>query len=321
MRIRQRLVGVGVVVAAAVTTVLRGPTAHAQVCNPAQVVLNPFTGKFDCAGAAGAAGGTGSTGAVGATGPAGVTGPTGTNGSNGTNGTNGATGAVGSTGTTGTTGATGPAGTAFLSQGFTGVTGVTITHNLGVAQVGFYCYDNSTPPLLLGSVGSAGAVTVGAGTDANTLTLTFDSSITGVCKVFKDGGPAGAAGSTGSAGSTGAAGTTGPTGPTTLTPNSQSAAYTLVLGDAGGHIYHPGADTTARTWTIPANSSVAYPVGTTVTFVNDTSAGVITIAITSDTLVLAGAGTTGSRTLAANGVATALKVTSTRWIINGTGLT
>lgn len=103
--------------------------------------------------------------------------------------------------------------------------------------------------------------------------------------------------------------------------NSQSAAYTLVLADGGGHIYHPSADTTARTFTIPANSAVAYPIGTAITFVNDTGAGVVTIAITTDTLVLAGAGTTGARTLAANGVATAIKVTSTRWIINGTGLT
>lgn len=103
--------------------------------------------------------------------------------------------------------------------------------------------------------------------------------------------------------------------------NSQSAAYTLLLSDAGKHIYHPSADTTARIWTIPANASVAFPVGTAVSFVNDTSAGVITISITSDTLVLAGTGSTGSRTLAANGIATALKITDTRWIISGTGLT
>jgi hypothetical protein len=107
----------------------------------------------------------------------------------------------------------------------------------------------------------------------------------------------------------------------TIPQNSQSAAYTLVLSDAEKHIYHPSADTTARVWTIPANSSVAYPIGTAITFVNDTSAGAITISITTDTLVLAGAGTTGSRTLAASGIATALKVTSTRWIISGTNLT
>lgn len=103
--------------------------------------------------------------------------------------------------------------------------------------------------------------------------------------------------------------------------NSQSAAYTTVLTDAGKHILHPSADTTARTFTIDSNANVAYPIGTAITFVNQNSAGVVTIAIIADTMRLAGAGTTGSRTLAANGVATALKLTSTEWIISGTGLT
>jgi len=103
--------------------------------------------------------------------------------------------------------------------------------------------------------------------------------------------------------------------------NSKSAAYTTVLEDAGKHLYHPSADTTARTWTIDSNANVPYPVGTAITFVNDSSAGVITIGITSDTLVLAGSGATGNRTLAANGMATAIKMTSTRWMIAGTGLT
>ena len=108
----------------------------------------------------------------------------------------------------------------------------------------------------------------------------------------------------------------------TIPQNSQSGtAYTLVLTDSGKHILHPSADTTARTFTIPANSSVAFPVGTAVTFINQNAAGVITIAITTDTMRLAGAGTTGNRTLAANGIATCIKVTSTEWIISGTGLT
>jgi hypothetical protein len=106
-----------------------------------------------------------------------------------------------------------------------------------------------------------------------------------------------------------------------LTVNSQSADYTLVLADAGKFILHPSADTSARTWTIPANSSVAFPIGTMITLVNQNGAGVITLAITTDTMRLAGAGTTGSRTLAANGIATAIKITSTEWIISGTGLT
>ena len=107
----------------------------------------------------------------------------------------------------------------------------------------------------------------------------------------------------------------------TIPQNSQSAAYTLVLADSGKHILHPSADTTARTFTIPANGNVAYPVGTAITIINQNGAGVVTIAITTDTMRLAGAGTTGSRTLAANGVATAIKITSTEWIISGTGLT
>jgi hypothetical protein len=101
--------------------------------------------------------------------------------------------------------------------------------------------------------------------------------------------------------------------------NSQSAAYTLVLADSGKTIFHPVADDNARTFTIPANSSVAYAVGTVVTFVN--LINTVTIAITTDTMYLAGDGTTGSRTLAAYGVASAVKVASTTWVISGNGLT
>lgn len=102
--------------------------------------------------------------------------------------------------------------------------------------------------------------------------------------------------------------------------NSQSAAYTLVLADSGKVILHPAGDANARTFTIPANSSVAYPVGTAITFINMTSQ-VVTIAITTDTMYLSSAGTTGSRSLAQYGSATAIKITSTNWIISGSGLT
>ena len=102
--------------------------------------------------------------------------------------------------------------------------------------------------------------------------------------------------------------------------NSQSAAYTLVLADSGKHIFHPVGDNNARTFTIPADSSVAYPIGTAITFINMAAANV-TIAITSDTMYLSSAGTTGSRTLAQYGSATAIKITSTNWLISGSGLT
>jgi hypothetical protein len=102
--------------------------------------------------------------------------------------------------------------------------------------------------------------------------------------------------------------------------NGQATPYTCVLADSGKAIYYTGAG--APTYTIPANASVAYPVGTTLTFVNDASAAVsMTIAITTDTMVLSPGGTTGSRTLAQYGRATAHKVTATRWMISGSGLT
>jgi len=103
--------------------------------------------------------------------------------------------------------------------------------------------------------------------------------------------------------------------------NIQISDYTLVLTDSAKHIYHPPSDTTPRTWTIPANSSVAFEIGTAVTFDNDIGAGAITIAITNDTLVLVGTGSTGARTIASGGQATALKVAATRWRISGTGIT
>lgn len=101
--------------------------------------------------------------------------------------------------------------------------------------------------------------------------------------------------------------------------NSQSAAYTLVLSDRGKTIWHPTADNNARAFTIPANSAVPYPIGTLLTFINEINT--VTIPITTDTMVLSTAGTTGTRTLAAHGIAIARKVSATRWYISGSGLT
>lgn len=101
---------------------------------------------------------------------------------------------------------------------------------------------------------------------------------------------------------------------------SKSANYTLVLWDAGKSIDHPSSDANARTFTIPANSSVAYPVGTTISFSNMSSQEV-TIAITTDTMYLAWDGATGSRTLAQYGVATIRKLTATTRLISWVWLT
>jgi hypothetical protein len=98
---------------------------------------------------------------------------------------------------------------------------------------------------------------------------------------------------------------------------AQTANYTSVWSDQGQMVVMNGS---GLTYTIAANASVPYVVGTVLTVVN-IYAGNLSIAINSDTLSLAGTALTGSRTLAQNGIATALKVTSTGWLISGTGLT
>jgi hypothetical protein len=136
-------------------------------------------------------------------------------------------------------------------------------------------------------------------------------------------GPTGLPGSATNTGATGptftATGNTGPqgaSGPVSLPVNVQNNAYTTVLSDAGGIILHD--DGSARTYTIAANASVPYPIGTTLTFVN--YGAPLTIAINSDTLIFAAANLSGSRTLTAYGIATAVYTTANLWIISGAGL-
>lgn len=100
--------------------------------------------------------------------------------------------------------------------------------------------------------------------------------------------------------------------------NPQSANYTTVLADNGKAIDHPASDNNARAFTI--DGSLAYPVGTCISFTN-MAATACTIPITTDTMYLAGVGTTGTRTLAQYGVATARKQAAGVWIIAGSGLT
>jgi hypothetical protein len=99
----------------------------------------------------------------------------------------------------------------------------------------------------------------------------------------------------------------------------QNATYSFALADAGKAF---GKDnTTAYTYTIPANASVAFPVGTVITVFNNNATSNITVAITTDTLRLAGTTTTGSRTVAPFSLCTLFKVSSTVWMASGAGVT
>lgn len=186
------------------------------------------------------------------------------------------------------------------------------------------------------SVASANgfAGTVAQATATSTPAITLTTSITGVLKGNGTAISAATAGTDyvapGSALGTPSSGTlssctvdgTDAVGFRNIPQNVQTGSYTLVLADSGKHIYR-GSGSSA-TWTIPAASSVAYPIGTALTFINLSSTSV-SIAITSDTMYLSSSGTTGTRTLAQYGSATAVKIsglsTAGVWIISGSGLT
>lgn len=104
---------------------------------------------------------------------------------------------------------------------------------------------------------------------------------------------------------------------TTIPQITTASSYTFVSGDAGKHLYY--TTSTTATITIPANSSVAYATGTILNIVSGSGAGQLTISC-SDTLLFANQGFTGTRYLSAPGIATALKVASTTWLISGAGL-
>lgn len=91
---------------------------------------------------------------------------------------------------------------------------------------------------------------------------------------------------------------------------TKTSDYTLALGDRGRCI-----STTANV-TIPANASVAFPVGAVVV-IRNRSASATTINITSDTLRQSGTTKTGTRTIAAYGTAQLHKDSATVWYVSG----
>lgn len=99
---------------------------------------------------------------------------------------------------------------------------------------------------------------------------------------------------------------------------AKTANYQLGLSDAGKDVQ---MNATGLTLTIPSNST-AFPPGTTIV-VSNLFAGNLTLAITTDSLFIAGTTTGGagvSRTIAQNGQVTLTKKTSTVWWVSGAGL-
>ncbi len=107
--------------------------------------------------------------------------------------------------------------------------------------------------------------------------------------------------------------------PSLSTINTQNVSYTLVITDKGKTI-HKASGGAGETITIPANASVAFPIGTLIAIEND-GGGTLTVAITTDTLTWSEDNTTGSRTLADGGACVIQKMTATTWKISGSQVT
>jgi hypothetical protein len=97
-------------------------------------------------------------------------------------------------------------------------------------------------------------------------------------------------------------------------PLSTNVSGTLILSDNAKFYYVTSG------LTIPLNSSVAFDIGTVITIVSNSTAITITPA-SGVTLQLANSATSGTRSLASNGVATLLKVAVNTWFVIGTGVT
>ncbi|MBO59911.1 MAG: hypothetical protein CL440_06875 [Acidimicrobiaceae bacterium] len=177
---------------------------------------------------------------------------------------------------------TGAAQTAITSVG--ALTGLTVGSDGNGGDVTFHS-DTAGDAMVWDS--SAESLTI-TGTDGQTALAVADGNVTITDKLTVSGG------------------LEAPLGVENKTGN-----YTMVLADAGKCItMNSGSN---YTLTIPANSSVAYPVGTTLTFVR-LGSGTVTIAITSDTL----SSKDGNKKIAGQyASATAIKTASTTWVLIG----
>jgi len=102
----------------------------------------------------------------------------------------------------------------------------------------------------------------------------------------------------------------------TLTINAQSASYTAVLAD-GNNTLVTLSNASANTFTIPPNSSVAFPVGTILNFAQ-TGAGQTTITQGSGvTITSVGATASAPKTRVQYSACSAVQTSANAWLVFG----
>ena len=104
--------------------------------------------------------------------------------------------------------------------------------------------------------------------------------------------------------------------PFNLTVNAQSASYTAVLAD-GNNTLVTISNASANTFTIPPNSSVAYPIGTVLN-IAQTGAGQTTITQgLGVTITSVGATASAPKTRVQYSAASAVQTSANNWLVFG----
>jgi hypothetical protein len=102
----------------------------------------------------------------------------------------------------------------------------------------------------------------------------------------------------------------------TVTVNAQTSSYTAVLAD-GNNTLVTLSNASANTFTIPPNSSVAFPVGTVLNFAQ-TGAGQTTITQGSGvTITSTGATASAPKTRVQYSAATCIQTSANNWLVIG----
>lgn len=173
-------------------------------------------------------------------------------------------------------------------------------------------WTSNNPTLAVGEIGLETDTTkykIGDGATAwNTLAYAYTA------------GAAGATGPTGPSGATGPTGVTGPTGATGAggveAVNAQTGTtYTFVLTDKDDLV--TASNASAQTYTIPLNSSVAFPTGSLVNLIQIGAGQVTVVGAGGVTVASTGATSTTPKSRAQYSVITLIKAGTDSWYATG----